>query len=443
MIADRYYAEFHGKTFVVQVEADAVADRATADAVIRGANDLLRHGIRILLVFGKPLTFEEELQTVFHARRHPETHRLAIPETALPRIREERRRIARTLQRLCDSNGTPFHVLPESVVRGERRIGHGGTGVVTAFDMQAVHEALQSRALVVIGFGGVDLRQRFLHVPSVSLAADLAVALRAQKLLFLTCRDGIAVPDGKGGRRQLSFADLERLLCLLQWQDETGAFTVAGPMLAKVHACIRAVAGGVSQIHLVSCERLLEEVLTRTGVGTMIECQQTHHLDFAHPEDLDEITRLHIESQQFTSPHGTAYVKPLARRELLRLLPSTLVLKHRGVIIGKLHAVEVPERDDTLQIGGLVVGEDHHDSQQGRLLLGETLSRIGVQGQSRAIAVTASPRAHSLFVHLGGTEPSLQPWQTTLLDRARQRYTPAERDTVRLFEFTLSKYALP
>ncbi len=443
MIADRYYSDFRGKTFVVQVEAEAVEDATTATAVIRGTNDLLRHGIRVLLVFGKSQRFEQELQTTFGARRHPETHRLAIPETALPRIRAERLRIAQAMQRLCETNDTPLRLLPESVVRVERRIGHGGTGVVTTFDTQAVRAALDSRGLAIIGFGGEDVRQRFLHVPSVSLAADLAVELSAQKLLFLMRTDGITVPDKKTGRRQLSFADLQRLLCLLQRQDEQGNFTVSGPMLPKVHACIRAVAGGVRQIHLVSCTRLLEEVLTRTGVGTMIERQQTHHVDYAHPEDLDEIERLQVEAQQFTSPHGTAYVKPLDRQALEQLLPRTLVLKHRGVIVGKLHAVEVPEIGDALQIGGLVIGEDHHDSQQGQLLLAETLSRLREQGHSRAIAITASQRAQNLFTGIGGAQVSSGPWHATLLSKARQRYAPAERDDVQLFEFTLGKHVLP
>jgi N-acetylglutamate synthase-like GNAT family acetyltransferase len=175
----------------------------------------------------------------------------------------------------------------------------------------------------------------------------------------------------------------------------------------------------------------------------MIERQQTHHVDYAYPEDLDEIERLQVEAQQFTSPHGTAYVKPLDRQALEQLLPRTLVLKHRGVIVGKLHAVEVPEIGDALQIGGLVIGEDHHDSQQGQLLLAETLSRLREQGHSRAIAITASQRAQNLFTGIGGAQVSSGPWHATLLSKARQRYAPAERDDVQLFEFTLGKHVLP
>ena len=84
----------------------------------------------------------------------------------------------------------------------------------------------------------------------------------------------------------------------------------------------------------------------------MIERRQSHHVDYARPEDLDEIERLHVESQQFRSPHGTPYVNPLDRSQLDRLLPRTLLLRHREVIIGKLHTVPVAGEADTLQIGG-------------------------------------------------------------------------------------------
>ena len=108
----------------------------------------------------------------------------------------------------------------------------------------------------------------------------------------------------------------------------------------------------------------------------MIECRQSHHVDYAQQADLPDIVRLHAESQRYTSGSGTPYVKPLSHAELERLLPQTLLLKHRGIIIGKLHAAPVPEEPATLQIGGFAIGENHQDSQQGQLLLSEALARL-------------------------------------------------------------------
>jgi acetylglutamate kinase len=437
MTRNVYYCQFQGATFVIQAESEAVEDRDTTGAILDGIGDLLRHGIRVVLVFGKGDRFENELRTTHGARPHPETNRLVIPESSLARIREERSRVGQAVASLCRSADLPCSVLPESMVRAERRIGHGSTGVVATIDTPAIRGVLDEGKLAILGFGGEDHRGHFLQVPSTSIAADLAVELPAEKLLLLTQAGGIVVPDRKGDPRQLSFADLEELLCLLQRKDAGGHSILRGEMLPKVHAAIRAAAGGVSQVHLVSYSRLLDEILTRTGVGTMIERRQSHHVDFARPDDLDEIVRLHVESRRYVTRWGTPFVKPLGRSELERLVPHTLLLKHRRIIVGKLHATEVPGAPGAIQIGGVVIGENHQDSQQGQLLLGEALQRFAERGHTVAVAVTASERAKKLFERLGGRRESSGPWQTRLLDASALRYAPEERSDVQLFEFPL------
>jgi hypothetical protein len=107
------------------------------------------------------------------------------------------------------------------------------------------------------------------------------------------------------------------------------------------------------------------------------------------------------------------------------------------VIVGKLHVVKLPESHGTLQISGLVIGEDHHDSQQGQLLLTETLTRLHEHGDRCVIAVTASPRAQNLFARLGGVPGTTTAWQVSLLNKAGERYAPAEREALQLFQFAL------
>lgn len=431
-----YYAQFRGQTFIIQAEDQAVDTTPSMLSVLEGIQDLLRHGIRVVLVFGKPAWFLEELQTHYGVRRHPETNRLVIPEGALARLAEERQRIGQSLVYLSETIGMPAMLLPVWVVRAERRIGHQSTGVITDLNLGAVREILDRGELAVLGFGGQTDRQEFLHIPSVGLAADLAVELQAQKLLLLAQTDGIWLPSAKGGQQQLSFADLEELLCLLTRHRPDGSPLVAPELVPKVHAAIRAVAGGVPQVHIVSYGRLLEEVLTRTGVGTMIERLQSHHVEYARPKDLQEIERLHQESLRFTTPKGTPYVKPLDLAELERLLPWTLLLTHRGVLIGKVHGQEVPGAPGALYLGGFIVGENHQDSQQGQLLLSEALERFRQRGYRQLAAITASPRAKRAFLRVGGRTPEeLTGWQACLLTEARKRYHPAEQAEVEMFVF--------
>ncbi|MBN2293778.1 MAG: GNAT family N-acetyltransferase [Pirellulales bacterium] len=438
MVYSQYYSEFEGGTFVIQTEGEAVENSATMLAILQGVQDLLSHGIRVLFVFGKGPQFETELRDKYGARTHAETNRLVIPEAALPRIREERARISGMIESICDAGNIPYSLIAESAIRVERRIGHGCTGVPTDLDVRAIRSVLNQSELAVMGFGGDDHAGEFLHVPSVSLAADLAVVLEAQKLLFLMESDGISVQRHNKGMRQISFADLEELLCLLQRQDQRGEFVISSEALPKVHASIRAVAGGVNQIHLVSYSRMLDEILTRTGVGTMIERYQSHHVTHARAEDLDDIHQLHVESQCYKSPCGTPYIKPLEREELHRLLPQTLLLRHRGIIIGKLHTIPISGEEGAFQIGGFVIAENHQDSQQGQLLLSEALARLREQGCTRAFAVTASKKAQSLFQRLGEIASSEMTEELAFLRKAKQRYSPEERDQIKLFEFILN-----
>jgi len=436
-ISNLYYSEFRDATFVIQAEGEAVENAETTRAVLRGIGDLIRHGIRAVLVFGKGAEFEKELRTDFGARQHPETNRLIIPEKALPRLRQERLRVAEVIDRLCQADDIPSSLLSESAVQAELRIAHASTGIVTGIDTEAIQTVLGQSSLAVLGFGGEDDRHRFLHVPSVSLAADVAVGLQAQKLLLLTDGGGIFVPGRRGDPQQLSFADFEELLCLLQKKDPSGHFVLSGAVVPKVHASIRAVAGGVRQVHIVSCTRMLDEILTRTGVGTMVERHQSHHVDYAREEDLDAIERLHVEAQRYITERGTAYVKPRDRSELERLLPQTLLLKHRHILVGKLHTTEVPGAADTLLIGGFVIAENHQDSQHGQLLLSEALGRLREGGYATAAAITASERAKRLFQRNGGVPAANGPWQAQLLENALPRYHVDERSRVQLFEFAL------
>ena len=430
-----YYSQFAGDVFVIQAEIEAVEDTPATLAILQGIHDLIRHGIHVVLVFAKGARFEEELRTRFDAYRQPETNHLIVPEKALPGMQQQRHRVAQSLARACQDIGVPCSVVPESVVHAERRIAHASTGIATGFDGPAIQAILSQRQLAIVGFGGQDDQHRFLHVPSVSLAADMAVGLRAQKLLCLTRSGGICVPNKKGDRRQLSFADLEELLRLMQATDAHGQLVLTGAIVPKVHASIRAVAGGVQQVHIVSSTQLLDEILTRTGVGTMIERHQSHHVDFARAQDLDAVQRLHIESQQVATPLGTAYVKPRDRSELQQLLPRTLLLKHRDIIVGKLHATPIPGEGDVLLIGGFVIAENHQDSQHGQLLLTETLSRLREKNHSAAAAITASERAKRLFLQNGATRWTDGSEPARLLERARRRYHDHERDLLQLFHW--------
>ena len=105
-----------------------------------------------------------------------------------------------------------------------------------------------------------------LNVNADTIAARLAVSLKAVKLILLTSTDGVLADPGKAGSL-ISHMDRARL-------EELLAHGARGGMHAKLMACREALDGGVPRTHVISGLRddsLLTEVFTNEGCGTLIE----------------------------------------------------------------------------------------------------------------------------------------------------------------------------
>jgi acetylglutamate kinase len=97
-------------------------------------------------------------------------------------------------------------------------------------------------------------------------AAEIAVAVRAEKLIFLTDVAGVLDADGKL-ISELSMGELERRL------DDAGASGIRGGMMVKTQGVIRALRGGVKAVHIVdgrARHSIVAELFTDKGVGTLV-----------------------------------------------------------------------------------------------------------------------------------------------------------------------------
>jgi acetylglutamate kinase len=104
------------------------------------------------------------------------------------------------------------------------------------------------------------------NVNADTVAESIAIALRAQKLIYLTSVPGV-LRDRNDPSSLVAFADPDDLAELMA----SGA--LAGGMRPKVEACIRAATGGVERTHIIdglAPDSILLEVFTGAGNGTMI-----------------------------------------------------------------------------------------------------------------------------------------------------------------------------
>jgi len=113
---------------------------------------------------------------------------------------------------------------------------------------------------------GVTLQGETLNINADLVAAEIACALRAEKLIFLTDVEGI-MRDSSGRRGPISTLRMGEIDTLIKEGK------IQEGMMAKVRACQRALKGGVKKVHIISGEiphSLLLEVFTDTGIGTQV-----------------------------------------------------------------------------------------------------------------------------------------------------------------------------
>jgi acetylglutamate kinase len=159
---------------------------------------------------------------------------------------------------------------PEALVTdddGKRiSVDFGEVGDVTEVDVGLLRSVLDSGSIPVISPLGADTEGRILNVNADTMAAEIAAAIGATKLVLLTQTPGI-LRDLDDPESLLHWTDVAELDALAQ----SGAFS--GGMRPKVTAVKRALDGGVPRVHIIDGRRdgaLLEEVFTTDGCGTLV-----------------------------------------------------------------------------------------------------------------------------------------------------------------------------
>jgi acetylglutamate kinase len=142
----------------------------------------------------------------------------------------------------------------------------GRVGDVTTIDTTVIDNLIEDGFIPVVATVAAGDDGGSFNVNADLVAAELATALGAEKVIFLTDVDGLYA----------DFADKSSLISVLT-PAEAEAMIVGdlleGGMVPKVAACVHALRGGVSRAHILNGtvpHALLLEVYTDEGVGTMI-----------------------------------------------------------------------------------------------------------------------------------------------------------------------------
>jgi len=142
----------------------------------------------------------------------------------------------------------------------------GYTGIIEHVNPEIVNNIIEDGAIPVIApiAGSSTMGHPGFNINADLAASQIAIALEARKILFLTDTPGVLDKEMK----LMSNLSIEKTEIL------KADGTIHGGMVPKVDACIEALRGGVKKAHIIDGRvehSLLLEILTSSGVGTCIE----------------------------------------------------------------------------------------------------------------------------------------------------------------------------
>lgn len=150
---------------------------------------------------------------------------------------------------------------------GERReVDFGNVGDIVSVRAAVLEHLLSNRFVPVVASLAADEQGNVFNVNADTIAARIAVELKAIKYILLTTVDGVML-DIEDHASLQSHLDLEDIDVLVQ------RGVIRGGMLPKLAACAEALRGGVPRVHVVNgltADALLAEVFTNEGCGTLI-----------------------------------------------------------------------------------------------------------------------------------------------------------------------------
>jgi acetylglutamate kinase len=275
-----YFQQFHGKTIVIKLGGHAMVDPVVLENAIRDAVLLHYVGIRVVLVHGGGPEISEKMkqmgkESVFvGGLRVTDQETLEIAQMVL--VGKINANIVSLIAK-CGARGVgisgsdgnlilakKMEIQKVDVGGVQKEVDLGHVGEIELIDPALLNTLLDTQYIPVVAPIAIDRFGGSLNINADTAAGDIAIALRAYKLVNMTDVDGVMDKGRTKVFRKLTIDDANTLV-------KTGA--IGEGMIPKVGSVIRAVENGVSFSHIINGNiehNLILELFTRDGVGTMI-----------------------------------------------------------------------------------------------------------------------------------------------------------------------------
>jgi amino-acid N-acetyltransferase len=394
-----YINAFRGRTFVVAFGGEVVADGKFVE-LTHDLNLLSSLGVRLVLVHGARPQIERHLSRnnledhYHHGIRLTNSETMQCVKEAVGRVRFEIEALlsmglANSPMANADirvAGGNFITAQPMGVIHGVDLLH---TGSVRKVDVVAIKDRLEHNEVVLLSPLGYSPTGEVFNLTLEEVATRTAIALDADKLIFLMEMDG--VQDKRGNLlRELTVADVNTILSQKgKLPEDVSLF-----LPCAVHAC----EAGVARTHLISRHidgAILQELFSDIGIGSMVVESTLNTLRDATIDDVGGILQLlqPLEAEGILVRRG--------RERLEREIGRFVVLEHDRRIIGCAALYPFIE-ERAAELACLAVQTNYRKQGYGDALLKHILAEAQAQGLHKLFVLTT--RTAHWFIERGFKE---------------------------------------
>jgi amino-acid N-acetyltransferase len=261
------------------------------------------------------------------------------------------------------------------------------TGRVERVDIKSLHLFLNEGIIPLIPPIGYDGEGKTFRVNSDGVALEVAEAMQAMKILYLSAHDGVIVDGELVG--QLSIVEAEECV-------KKGRGTIDAGLLSKLEHAARACRLGVARVHLLNGlndEALLSEIFSQEGVGTMVYSNEYQQIRRVFKKDVRAIIALIRQSV-----NSEELVKR-TRADVVAHLEDYWVLEIDRNLVGCVALHHYPEQG-IAELACLYVHKNHEGQGYGRKLMAFAEQLAAEKGIKQVMAL--STQTFNYFQQKGG-----------------------------------------
>ena len=418
--ATPYIHRWGGATFVIGFGGEVLAD-GEFQQLTHDINVLVSLDVRVVLVHGTRPQIEEQMRQHGVEPRYVGNRRVTDPR-ALACVKEANGIVRVEMEALLSmelanspmwgadirvSSGNFVTAKPVGVVDG---VDFGHTGEVRRIDAAGIRRRLDDHEVVLLSPIGFSPTGDVFNCTLEDVATATAIALGADKLIFLTETAG--VPDARGKLiSELTVADAAAIVQRNNLPEDVRIY---------LPCALKAATAGLKRAHLISRHvdgALLIELFTHHGIGTMIQP--------GSPDSVRQATQPDI-------PGIALLLEPLEQQGILvkrnpdqleRDLAHFFVIETEGNIIGCAAIYPYPE-NGTAELAALAVNPFYRDGGRGERLLEYAEAQARAAGLKSLFVL--STRTTHWFLERGFAESALD----SLPERRRALYNYDRRSKV-------------